>query len=83
MATGIAEKTCTVLFALWSLRKNDISKNEHYTQRGNIESIERNFQYLNIEKNKAKSTLILIQNSKDFSLSVTIDRYPLQFHSIS
>ena len=50
MATVIAEKTCIALFPLWSLRKNDISKNENYTSRGNIESIERNFQYLNIEK---------------------------------
>ena len=50
MATVIAEKTCTALFPLWSLRKNDISKNENYTSRGNIESIERNFQYLNTEK---------------------------------
>ena len=28
MATGIAQKSCTALFPLWSLRKNDISKNK-------------------------------------------------------
>ena len=26
MATGIAQKRCTALFPLWSLRKNDVSK---------------------------------------------------------
>ena len=26
MATGIAQKSCTALFPLWSLKKNDISK---------------------------------------------------------
>ena len=26
MATGIVQKGCTVLFPMWSLRKNDISK---------------------------------------------------------
>ena len=30
MATGIAQKSCTALFLLWSLRKNDISKNKKY-----------------------------------------------------
>ena len=43
-------------------------------QRGNIESIEKNFRYLNVEKIKTKSILILIMlSSKVFSLSVTID----------
>ena len=26
MAIGIAQKSCTALFPLWSLKKNDISK---------------------------------------------------------
>ena len=26
MTTGIAQKSCTALFPLWSLRKNDITK---------------------------------------------------------
>ena len=30
MATGIAQESCTGLFPLWSLRKNDILKNEKY-----------------------------------------------------
>ena len=66
MATGIAQKNCTALFPLWSLRKNDISKiknihrNSYMIQRGNIESIEKNFRYLNVEKIKTKSILILI-----------------------
>ena len=30
VATGIAQKSCTALFPLWSLRKNDISKNYIY-----------------------------------------------------
>ena len=30
MATGIAQKSCTALFPLWSLRKNDISKDKKY-----------------------------------------------------
>ena len=52
VATGIAQKSCTALFPLWSLRKNDISKNYIYIYiyKGNIESIERNFKYLNVEK---------------------------------
>ena len=54
MATGIAQKRCTALFPLWFLRKNDILKNEKYISRGNIESIERKFKYLNVEKNKNK-----------------------------
>ena len=43
MVRGIAQKSCTALFPLWSLRKNDISKMKRKIQRGNIESIERNF----------------------------------------
>ena len=54
MATGIAQKRCAALFPLWFLRKNDILKNEKYISRGNIESIERKFKYLNVEKNKSK-----------------------------
>ena len=50
MAIGIAQKSCTTLFPLRFLRKNDISKNKKYIQRENIESIESNFRYLNIEK---------------------------------
>ena len=50
MATGIAQKSCTALFPMWSLRKNYISKmkknNKTTTatkkQRGNVENIERN-----------------------------------------
>ena len=49
MATGIAQKSCTALFPMWSLRKNYISKMKKKTtttatkkQRGNVESIERN-----------------------------------------
>ena len=30
MAPGKAQKSCTALFPLWSLRKNDISKNKKY-----------------------------------------------------
>ena len=30
MATGIAQKNCTTLFPLWSLRKNGILKNKKY-----------------------------------------------------
>ena len=57
MATGIAQENCTGLFPLWPLRKNDILKNEKYIERGNIESIERNFKFLNIEKTKQKEYL--------------------------
>ena len=32
MATGIAQKNCTTLFPLWSLRKNGILKNKKYTK---------------------------------------------------
>ena len=66
MATGIAQKNYTALFPLWSLRKNDISKikyihrNSYMIERGNIESIEKNFKYLNVEKKTTKSILILI-----------------------
>ena len=60
MAIGIAQKSCTGLFPLWSLRKNVISKTKKYTYKENIESIERNFKYLNVEKIKIKSILILI-----------------------
>ena len=47
MATGVSQKGCTNLFPLSSFRKNDISKMKHthtrtHTQRGNVESIERN-----------------------------------------
>ena len=59
MATGIAQKSCTALFPLQSLRKNDISKIKNiYIEE--TESIERNFKYLNVEKIKTKSILILI-----------------------
>ena len=30
MATGIAQKSCTALFPLWSFRKNDIMENKKY-----------------------------------------------------
>ena len=73
MATGIAQKTCTALFPLWPVRKNDISKNKKYIWRENKESIERNFKYLNVEKNKNKKyTYPVCSDSKVHSLSVTI-----------
>ena len=34
VATGIAQKNCTASFPLWSLRKNDISKNKKYIKGG-------------------------------------------------
>ena len=40
MATGIAQKSCTALFPLCSLRKNVISKIKKYIYKENIESIE-------------------------------------------
>ena len=47
-ATGIAQKSCRALFPLRSLRKCNISIMKKM-QRGNVESIERNF-YIQIEK---------------------------------
>ena len=41
-AKRIAQKSSTALFPLWSLRENDIPKMKKI-QRGNVESIERNF----------------------------------------
>ena len=44
MTTGIVQKSCTALFPLWSLRKNDIPKmKEKKIQRGNVESIKWKF----------------------------------------
>ena len=59
MATGIAQKSCTTLFPLRFLSKNDISKNKKYIQREDIESIESNFRYLNIEKKIKKQKVYL------------------------
>ena len=63
MATGIAQTSCTALFPLWSLRKNDISKMKRKTLRGNLESIERNFNILN-RKNENKK-----YNYPDYTLT--------------
>ena len=49
MTTGIAQKSCTALFPLRFLRKNDIKKKKKKIQRRNVESIERNFN-IQIEK---------------------------------
>ena len=49
MTTGIAQKSCTALFPLWSLRKM-IYQNVKNVYKEETESIERNFKYLNIEK---------------------------------
>ena len=45
MVTGIEQKSCTALFTLWSLRKDDIPKmkKKKEIQKGNLESTERNF----------------------------------------
>lgn len=44
MTTGIAQKSCTDLFLLWPLRKNDIPEiKTKNLERGNVEGIERNF----------------------------------------
>ena len=59
MATGITPKSCTALFPLWSLRKNDISKMKKYIKRKHREHW-KEFSYLNVEKIKTKSILILI-----------------------
>ena len=69
MATGMTQKSCAALFPLWSLRKNDISKNKKYkeeTQKA-LKGILNTYM---LKKLKAKSILILI---KVFSLSITID----------
>ena len=53
MVTGITQKSHTALFPLWSLRKNDMSKDKKiYIKRKHKESIKRNFKYLNVEKKK-------------------------------
>ena len=49
MATATAQKSCTALFPLRILRKNDISIMKKKMQRGIVESIERNFN-IEIEK---------------------------------
>ena len=49
MTTGIAQKSCTALFPLWSLRKMVNQKMENLYKE-ETEKIERNFKYLNIEK---------------------------------
>ena len=55
MVTGITQKSCTALFLLWSLRKNDILKNTKLYVKGKMESIERTSKKLNVEKkNKSK-----------------------------
>ena len=43
MATGVAQKSCPALFSLWSLRENDIRNVKKSLQRGNVESIGRDF----------------------------------------
>ena len=49
MTTGIAQKSCTALFPLQSLRKMIYQKMKNL-YKDETESIERNFKYLNIEK---------------------------------
>ena len=49
MATRIAQKSCTALFPLWTLSKNDISR-KNYIYKEETKLIERNFKYLNVEK---------------------------------
>ena len=49
MATGIAQKSCTALFPLRSLRKNDVLKILKKIRRGTAGSIERNLN-IKIEK---------------------------------
>ena len=49
MATGIGQRSCTTLFPLWPLRKNNISKMKNKKQT-NKQKIQRGS--VNREKNK-------------------------------
>ena len=80
MARGIAQKICTALFPLWSLRKNDIAK----TKKTYNEKMQKPLKRILIFKqrkikNKKKYLSVLCSNSKVFSLNITMN-YLLQFH---
>ena len=50
MATGIGQRSCTTLFPLWPLRKNNIWKMKNKTKQTNKQKIQRGS--VNREKNK-------------------------------
>ena len=50
MATGIGQRSCTTLFPLWPLRKNNISKMKNKTKQTNKQKIQRGS--VNREKTK-------------------------------
>ena len=57
MVTGIAQKSCTALFPLWSLRKNDISKMKKKYKEETLKALKG---ILILNREKIKSILILI-----------------------
>ena len=53
--TGIAQKSCATLFPLWSLRKNDISKNKNnICKEGTQKSLKGLLKIKCRKKNKSK-----------------------------
>ena len=71
MATGIAQKSCTALFPLWSLRKTNISKMKRKIETQKALNRILIFKY---RKNKNKKyTYADYANSYIFYLSVIID----------
>ena len=57
MVTGIAQKSCTALFPLRSLRKNDISKMKKKYKEETLKALKG---ILILNREKIKSILILI-----------------------
>ena len=55
MATGIEQKSCTALFPLWFLKKNDISKMKKKRYKEKIQKALKGILIFKYRKNKSKN----------------------------